>query len=289
MLTSILYRCADARGQCCAQALAFGASGRRLPPPRYVLRNIQGTVKPNRMYEEFAHLWPLISPPEDYANEARYWRDGLRQKLGPGRHHILELGVGGGHNLSHLTDEFDATAVDLSEKMLQHSIKLNPGVKHHVGDMRSIRLGRKHKAVLIHDAIDYMLTEQDLRLTFATAAAHLEPHGVLVTAPDDFRETFRGPRISHRTNSNGETELTYIEYQYDPDPSDTTVESIMFYLIREEGKLRIEQDRHILGLFPMQTWLDLVTEAGFEVEKWPYPVHDDGRESYLLVGVWKGT
>ena len=39
----------------------------------------------------------------------------------------------------------------------------------------------------------------------------------------------------------------------------------------------------------MQTWLDLISEAGFEVEKWSYPVQDDGRESYLLVGVWKGT
>lgn len=28
----------------------------------------------NRMYDEFAHLWPLISAPEDYANEAGYWR-----------------------------------------------------------------------------------------------------------------------------------------------------------------------------------------------------------------------
>jgi hypothetical protein len=29
-------------------------------------------------------------------------------------------------------------------------------------------------------------------------------------------------------------------------------------------------------------------EVGFSVEKYPYPVHDDERESYLLVGRWKG-
>ncbi len=34
------------------------------------------------MYEEFAHLWPLISAPGDYADEARFWRDVLRAKLG---------------------------------------------------------------------------------------------------------------------------------------------------------------------------------------------------------------
>lgn len=75
-----------------------------------------------------------------------------------------------------------------------------------------------------------------------------------------------------------------VEYEYDPDPNDTITETIMFYLIREKGSLHIEQDRHIMGLFPLQTWLDLMSEAGFHVEKWPYDVHDDGRESYLLVG-----
>lgn len=239
----------------------------------------------HRMYDEFAHLWPLISAPEDYAREAAFWRDVLRAKLGPGAHEILELGVGGGSNLSHLTGEFRATAVDRSEKMLAQCGRLNPDVALHVGDMRTVRLGRTFRAVLIHDAISYLLTEDDLRQTFATAAAHLDPGGVFVTAPDHYRETFRPPFVNHGTNSDGATEFTLIEYQYDPDPSDTMVEAVMFYLIRTSQGLQVEQDRHRLGLFSLATWLHLIRDAGFAVEKWPYPVHDDGREAYLLVGV----
>ena len=56
-----------------------------------------------RLYYELAYLWPIISPPEEYAEEAGHWHDAIRGKLGPGRHQLLELGVGGGHNLSHLT------------------------------------------------------------------------------------------------------------------------------------------------------------------------------------------
>jgi len=241
-------------------------------------------MKQNRMYDDLAYLWPLISPPEGYANEARYWRDALREKLGPERHPILELGVGGGNNLSHLARDFQATAVDLSERMLAHSKKLNPSVEHHVGDMRMVRLGRTFKAVIIHDAINYMLTEEDLRATFATAAAHLKPGGVFITAPDWFRETFQGPRVFHRTREKDGVELTHIEYMYDPDPGDTTMETVMFYMIRERGGLRIEEDLHITGLFSIQTWVDLMTQARFVVEKRPYPVHDDGHEAYLLVG-----
>jgi len=240
----------------------------------------------NRLYDDLAEFWPLVSRPEAYAKEAGYWRDVLRSKLGPGRHKILELGVGGGHNLSHLTEGFDATAADISEKMLAHCRDLNPGVPVHLGDMRTLRLGTKFKAVLIHDAIGYILTEEDLRRTFATAREHLEPGGIFVTAPDHFQETFRSPRVEHSTYSDGNAELTLIEYEYDPDPSDTMTETLMFYLVRTPGGLRVEQDRHLTGLFPLETWLDLMREVGFTVEKHPYPVHDDGREAYLLVGSW---
>ncbi len=241
-------------------------------------------IKRNRMYDDLAYLWPLVSDPAGYATEARCWREVLREKLGPGRHHILELGVGGGNNLSHLTRDFQATAVDLSEGMLVHSKRLNPGVEHIVGDMRTIRLGRTFEAVLIHDAISYLPTEEDLRATFATAAAHLEPGGILITAPDWYRETFQDLWVSHKTRAKDGLELTLIEYAYAPDPNDSTMTTVFFYMIREHGRLRIEEDLHVTGLFPMQTWVDLMSQAGFVVEKRTYPVHDDPRQAYLLVG-----
>ena len=47
-----------------------------------------------RLYSDLAYLWPIISPPGEYAEEAACWREVLQDKLGPGRHHILELGAG---------------------------------------------------------------------------------------------------------------------------------------------------------------------------------------------------
>ena len=209
------------------------------------------TVQLNRMYDEFAHLWPLISPPEDYAAVACYWLGALRAKLGPGRHHLLELGVGGGNNLSHLAAEFDATAVDLSPKMLAHSKRLNPGVEHHVGDMRSIRLDKVFDAVLVHDAITCLTSEDDLRAVFATARAHLRTGGVFIASPDYFREAFRPSQTVHGPRRRGGTELTYVEYVHDPDPDDTVVEAVYVYFIKTDGSLRVEVDRHLLGLFPL--------------------------------------
>jgi trans-aconitate methyltransferase len=239
-----------------------------------------------RMYTEFAQYCQLMNPREDYATEAPQWSAVLRRHLGPGRHEILELGTGGGNQLSYWADEFKAVAVDLSAEMIEQARRIcPPDVEFHVGDMRTIHLGRTFKAVLISDAIDYITSQEDLLATFATAAAHLEPGGVLVTCPDYYHETFRGPISSCGTNSQGSIHFTNIEYIHDPDPADTTIDVLNWYLLLESGKLRIEQDRHVYGLFPLATWTTLMQQAGFAVEKVSFDAGDPGHEMYLLVGV----
>jgi len=242
----------------------------------------------NRLYGDLAYLWPLVSKPEDYANEASYWRDALLDKLGEGEHHILELGVGGGNNLSHLTSYFKATAVDLSEEMLKNCKELNPDVDVHVGDMRSVRLNKKFDAVIIHDAISYLLNENDMLATFKTAAEHLESGGIFVTSPDYLKETFTDNTIHHHeSKSDGTTDLTFIEYSHDPDPEDTMTETIMVLFIKKDGQTKVELDRHQTGLFPKATWIKLLQKSGFIVEEKEYPVHDDNRQSWLFVSTKK--
>ena len=242
-------------------------------------------IPTGRLYGELAWLWPLMSPPEEYAEGATHWRDELDQALGPGRHSLLELGVGGGHHLSHLAARFEpVVAVDLSEPMLAHSARLNPSVEHLRGDMRAVRLGRRFDAVTIHDAISHMLTEEDLRATFATAAEHLAPGGVFIAAPDWFRETFHAPVVSHESRRRGEVEFTYFEYCHDPDPSDTEIETIMTYVIRSEGRVRIEHDRLLGGLFSRATWVALMEKAGFDVRTRAFRVGGYRFECALLMG-----
>lgn len=241
-----------------------------------------------RLYSDLAYLWPIISPPHEYGEEAGYWRRALQRKLGPGRHQILELGVGGGHNLSHLTRDFQAAAVDLSPQMLQLSMTLNPDVDHHLGDMRTVRLGRTFAAVLVHDAISYMLTEKDLKATLETAKGHLRPGGVLLIAPDWVRESFPGSRVLHWSREQGEVAVTVEEYLHDPDPADTEIESIFSYTIKENGSVRLERDTHTMGLFPKDLWTQLMEEAGFSVEILNLSVNEGGYGGLLFLGVLRG-
>jgi len=238
----------------------------------------------NRLYNDLSYLWPVMSPPEEYAEEAFLWQKVLREHLGAARHEILELGVGGGHNLSHLTAHYDATAVDISKKMLTLSRRLNPSVHHCLGDMRNIRLGRRFKAVLIHDAISHMLSEKDILDTFTTAAAHIDKPGILIVAPDYFRETFSSPTVECRTQIGENMELTYFEYAHDPDPDDTSIETVFTYLIHENGEFRLEHDRMITGLFSKRTWACLMSEAGFSTEERTFSLESEDRPYVMFIG-----
>ncbi len=149
------------------------------------------TLEPTgyRFYGELARWWPLISSPDDYAEEAAYAATVLATARRDVRG-VLELGSGGGNNASHLKTRFAMTLVDLSEEMLDISRRLNPECEHYRGDMRTIRLGRDFDAVFVHDAVSYMVTETDLRLAIETAFVHCRPGGIAVFMPDETTEIF---------------------------------------------------------------------------------------------------
>ncbi|MFW6039136.1 MAG: class I SAM-dependent methyltransferase [bacterium] len=238
-----------------------------------------------RLYTDLADLWPLLSPPEHYVSEAAVLRKLLEERL-PTAHSLLELGAGGGHTLCHLRDAYECVAVDLSEAMLANCRALNPGVEAIVGDMRDVRLDRTFDAVLIHDAIDYMLSADELRRTLDTAAAHLAPGGLAFIAPTYLCETFTNHETEHDQRTAGDRTLTYLGYVHDPDPGDTTFELILTYLINDAGELRIEHDRHTCGLFDEPAWQRLMEEAGFDVDR--YHPADDEPDWPLFVGARTG-
>ncbi len=220
------------------------------------------------MYTSLARLWPQISSPVDYQEEAGLFRGILKKHCRPCRS-VLELGSGGGNNASHLKKTFRMTLVDISPGMLKTSRKLNPECEHIRGDMRSVRLNRTFDAAFIHDAIMYMTTKQDLLDAFRTAYVHLRPGGCVLAVPDHFRENFK-PAVEHHGHDKNNEGIHYLEWRFDPNPRDTTFESHFVYIIRNgRERINIEYDRHVMGLFPKNTWVKLMERSGFKVTVLP--------------------
>ena len=216
-----------------------------------------------RLYRDLADWWPLLSAPEDYeAEAAEYTR--LLLRVVPDARDVLELGSGGGNNASHMKASFELTLVDVSPQMHEVSRRLNPECEHVLGDMRSVRLDRIFDAVFVHDAIAYMTSEDDLRAVFATAFEHCRRGGAALFVPDAVTETFE-PTTNHGGHDGDDRALRYLEWTWDPDPTDTTVRMDLTYVFHEpDGSVHTELDEHVCGLFPRASWLGGIAGVGFD-------------------------
>ncbi|MBM4346261.1 MAG: class I SAM-dependent methyltransferase [Deltaproteobacteria bacterium] len=223
-----------------------------------------------RIYNELADWYPLVTPLGDYRDEAPAYRDILLGALGPGRHVLLELGCGAGHNAHWMQDAFDLTLVDAAPAMLAHARRNCPHARCLVGDMRTVRLGRTFDAVFVHDAIAYMATEADLRALMATVAVHLRPGGAALLAPDHTTETFT-PGTDHEAHDDGDRALSYLEctWQRPGRPNEVVVDFVMAMRTGEAEPV-LAQDRHVFGLFPRAQWMALLAEAGLEPRPCPH-------------------
>lgn len=236
------------------------------------------------LYRELAPWWPLISPPSDYAEEASFVLSQIR--TAPIHvHDVLELGAGGGHNASHLKACFNLTLVDLSEQMLDVSRQLNPECTHIQGDLRTVRLHRQFEAVFVHDAIDYMVTEQDLGEAIQTAFTHCAPKGLAVFVPDDTLESFQPSTEHGGTDDIDGRGVRYLEWTWDPDPSDTSVLTEYCFVLRDsDGRTSALHQTHETGLFSRETWLRLIERAGFEAESIDEKTTEDREPREIFIG-----
>jgi|HubBroStandDraft_1064217.scaffolds.fasta_scaffold07092_2 SAM-dependent methyltransferase len=226
-----------------------------------------------RIYGDLASWWRMISPPEEYAMEAAYLAAMLRSATAAGQSgtaarmtEVLDLGCGGGHVAAYLKDEFSLTLVDISDHMLAVSKQLNPACVHVQGDMRTVRLNRGFDAVLVHDAIDYIIGSNELRQVIGTAAAHCRPGGIALFVPDYVEETFSdltgagggGVDLAGRTAS-------FTERTWDPDPDDDWVQADYEFTLREaDGNIQTVHETHRLSAFSRDLWLSLLSDSGFE-------------------------
>jgi trans-aconitate methyltransferase len=237
-----------------------------------------------RFYGELAVWWPLISPPGEYEEEAAEAARVLATASIPVRE-VLELGSGGGHNAVHLKARFAMTLTDLSPEMLAVSRRLNPECEHHQGDMRTLRLGRAFDAVFVHDAVDYMTTEEDLRRAMETAWAHCRPGGIALFIPDRTAETFE-TSSDHGGNDGADGRgVRYLEWEWDPDPGDTWSLTEYAFLLRDAaGEVRAVHETHRMGLFGRDVWLRLLAETGFAPQAVTEETTEDRTPRELFAG-----
>ncbi|MCA9670907.1 MAG: class I SAM-dependent methyltransferase, partial [Myxococcales bacterium] len=169
-------------------------------------------------------------------------------------------------NVFHLKQHYRCTMSDVSAPMLALSRELNPQCEAVLGDMRELRLERTFDCVLVHDAVTYMTSVEQLRAAVHTAFVHTRPGGAAIFTPDDLADDF-AERCSLVENDDGAgRSLRCLEWEWDPLPGDDMARTDMAFLLRDGDQVQAVSDCHISGLFARATWIDVLSRAGYAVE-----------------------
>jgi SAM-dependent methyltransferase len=230
------------------------------------------------LYHDLVPWYRLVDPPADHEDEAASYAAALLRAAAPPIETFLELGAGAGHNAFFMKQHFRCTLTDLSSDMQALSRELNQDCEHVVGDMRTLRLGRTFDAVMIHDAIMYMTTLDELRAAVTTAFVHTRPGGAALFAPDCVRETFRD-HANLMTADDGPRSLRGVEWAWDPDPADDTFAVEYALLLRDGGLVSSVHDRHCRGVFAREVWTSILDRTGFVLQA--IRTADDGTEVFV--------
>ena len=233
------------------------------------------------LYGELTPWYRLLDPVADHADEAAAYVAALEGAGAPRGGTLLELGAGAGGNAFFVKRNFRCTLTDLSPGMLALSAALNPDCEHLPGDMRTLRLQRQFDAVMVHDAVAYMTTRADLAGVAATAFAHTRPGGAALFAPDYVRESFR-ERSELYSGDDGPRSLRCVEWIWDPEPADETYAAEYAFLLRDGVDIRAVHDRHVEGLFPRATWVEILSGAGYRVDLVDRPFDDTTTDQIFI-------
>lgn len=242
----------------------------------------------NVFYGELAPWWPVLSPLQDYEEEAAYFLAAIRARR-PLARTLLELGCGGGSVAFTLKQAFELTLTDISPEMLAVSAALNPQCAHIQGDMRALSLGRTFDVVFAHDAVDYLRTEDDLAAAAATARRHLAPGGLVLFVPDHVAERFEPDTDAGGSDAPDGRAARFLEWSERGPGGDTCVTRYAFVLRDASGAEWTRYERHELGLFPAATWVRVLERAGFAVEVAEEQTEEDRVPRLLFFGHAPGS
>ena len=162
---------------------------------------------------------------------------------------------------------YEVEGLDLDPEMLAVARERLPNVPFHEGDMADFDLGKRFDAVVcMFSSIGYVRSEERLRSAIASMARHVEPGGVLVVepwlAPEDWLDRHVGAvfvdepelKIARMNIAQREGNVSIVEFEY---------------LVGTPDGIERFTERHELGLFTVEQYLEAFRAAGLEAEHDP--------------------
>jgi SAM-dependent methyltransferase len=197
-------------------------------------------------YDALADHYDLLTTAYDHE---RWWRalEPLLDRHGLGGRRVLDAACGTGRSLEPLLRRgYEASGCDVSERMLRRArARLGPDVPLRAADLRALPdLGRFDLITVLDDAINYLLSQDDLDAAFRSLASVLAPGGLLLFDTNTLA-TYRGAFSSVRLAGDDDTLLCWQGHGIaDDDGGDTYATVTVETFTRVEGDLWRRRPSH---------------------------------------------
>jgi len=214
---------------------------------------------------------------KDYAAEAQKVHLIIQQyKKSPGNA-LLEVACGTGLHASILQKDYQVEGLDLDAEMLAVASQNYPDIPFHQADMADFVLEKQFDAITcLFSSIGYVKTKARLNQALQTMANHLLPGGVLIVEPWFTPEQWKPGRVSALFVDQPDLKISRMNI--------SEVEGrlsffVFHYTVGTPQGIETFTERHELGLFTREEYLEAFYKAKFEV------IHDpeglDGRGLYI--------
>lgn len=215
------------------------------------------------MFVKSARFYDAIYGFKDYAAASARLREFVDQ-LNPSATRLLDVACGIGKHLEHLRQWYDVEGLDLNAELLAIARQRCPGVPLHQADMTNFDLGRQFDVVTcLFSSIGYVKTAERMRQSIATMAAHLAPDGLLVVEPWFTPERIWSGHIT--ANCVDESDLK-IAWMYTTEVIDRVSAMDIHYLVGTPEGVDSFTERHEVGLFTHEEYMDAMVAAGLTAE-----------------------
>src|SRR5262245_37740377 len=156
-----------------------------------------------------------------------------------------------------------------------------------VHEVLELGSGGGHNAIHLkkHFRLTLVDLSADMRQVIETAFEHCRPGGIALFVPDHTADNFE-PVTDHGGSDGPDGRgARYLEWTWDPDPTDTWIRSEYAFLLRDtDGSVRVVQEAHRTGLFSRQVWLGLLAGAGFHAEAITEQTSEDRTPRVMFTG-----
>jgi len=217
------------------------------------------------MYKELAKYYDLIYSWKDYKKETNKINKLVKKYKKSDGNKLLDVACGTGKHLEYFVEKFSCTGIDLNEEMISVAKKNISDVDFKTADMVSFDLNDKFDIITcLFSSIGYVKTYDNLEKTITNFENHLKSSGVVIIEPWFTKSTY-WVGLPSMTTYDGE-DIKIARLNTTAIDKDLSVMEMHYLIVDKNKDVKYFVDKHELGLFETDKFLEIMKNAGFKAE-----------------------